>query len=105
MSVDKRNLNSDFAVDGIGGSPTNGSFSMASANVYRIPISETRPVSKACQRVTRASTQTFPLVSSAFALHHESRSGPCSIVRGREVLNSSQYIVGVGQCRTGEFAT
>ena len=28
VSVDKRNLNTDFAVDGIGGSPSNGSFSM-----------------------------------------------------------------------------
>ena len=52
MSVDKRNPYTDFAVDGIGGSPQNGRFSMAITNFCGVPISETRPISKACQRVT-----------------------------------------------------
>ena len=39
-------------MDGIGGSPSNGSFSMAITNFARNDIGETRPISKACQRVT-----------------------------------------------------
>ena len=53
MSVDKRSAYPEFAVDGIGGSPSNWSFSMAIKNAHRAPISETRPISKACQRVMR----------------------------------------------------
>ena len=52
MSVDKRNPYPEFAVDKIGGSPSNGSFSMAITNAHRAPISETRPISRACQHVT-----------------------------------------------------
>ena len=41
-----------FAVDGIGGSPENGRFSMPIRTIVRIELSETRPISKAYQRVT-----------------------------------------------------
>ena len=41
-----------FAVDGIGGSPENGRFSMAITNFGGVPISGPRPISKAFQRVT-----------------------------------------------------
>ena len=53
MAVDKRSAYTEFAVDGIGGSPSNGSFSMAITNFARNDIGETRPISKACQRVMR----------------------------------------------------
>ena len=42
----------NFAVNGIGGSPENGSFSISLRTIGRIGLSETRPISKACQRVT-----------------------------------------------------
>ena len=41
-----------FAVDGTGGSPQNRRFSLAITNFCRVPISETRPISKGCQHVT-----------------------------------------------------
>ena len=44
VSVDKRNVNPDFAVDGIVGSPSNGSFSMAITNFCRSETDETRPI-------------------------------------------------------------
>ena len=104
VSVDKRNPYTTPWRHRIGVSPVHGRFSMAITNFRRVPISETRPISKACQHVMRASTQTFLLapanVSSAFPLHHEARSGPCSIVRGREDLNCSQRILTLGHCRS-----
>ena len=42
-----------FAVDGIRGSPENGRLSMPLRTIGRIELSETRPISKACQRVMR----------------------------------------------------
>ena len=88
MCVEQRNPQISFAVDGIGGSPSNGSFSIAITNFCRVPISETRPISKACQHVTRASTQTFfarssereqrilaALRSAKWALLHREREG------------------------------
>ena len=53
-----------FAVDGIGGSPLNGSFSMAITNFCQVSISESRPISKACQRVTSVFDSIFFACSS-----------------------------------------
>ena len=52
VCVEQRNPYISFSVDGIGGSPLNGSFSMAITNFARNDICKSRPMS-ACQRVTR----------------------------------------------------
>ena len=52
VSVDKRNPYTIFAVDRIGGSPSNGRLSMPLRTIGRIDLSKTRPISKACQHVT-----------------------------------------------------
>ena len=114
MSVDKLLVYPEFAVDGIGGSPSNGSFSMAITNFYRVPISETRPISKACQRVTsvidlnisaRSSERDQRILaasrSAKRALLHREREGGLNC----ESTYADSDIVGVGQCRTGQFAT
>ena len=64
MCVDKRNLNRSFAVDGIGGSPENGRLSMPLRTIGRIETDETRPISKACQRVTSVIDSNFSVRSS-----------------------------------------
>ena len=64
VSVDKRNPLPEFAVDKIGRSPSNGSFSMAITNAHRAPISETRPISRACQRVTSVIDSNIYVCSS-----------------------------------------
>ena len=87
---------------------------MAITNFYRVPISETHPISKACQHVTRASTQKFPARSSEReqrilaasgsakrAFLHREREGGLNC----ESVYADSDIVGVGQCRTGQFAT
>ena len=110
VCVDNRILFPEFAVDKIGGSPSNGSFSMAITNCCRVPISETRPISKACQRVTSVIDSNISGCSSERdqriltasrsakrALLHCEREGGLNC----ESVYADSDIVGVGQCRTG----
>ena len=105
MSVDKRNVLPEFAVDGIGGSPSNGSFSMAITNAHRAPISETRPISKACQRVTSVIDLNISARSSERdqRILAASRSAKRALLHRerREVFEStSQYVLTLGLCRS-----
>ena len=54
----------DVAVDRIGGSPSTMSFSMAITNFALNEISESRPISNACQRVTSVFDSKFSARSS-----------------------------------------
>ena len=87
---------------------------MAIKNAHRAPICETRPLSRACQRVTRVIDSNIYVCSSEReqrilaasrsakrALLHREREGGLNC----ESVYADSDIVGVGQCRTGQFAT
>ena len=105
VSVDKRNVNRTSWRHGIGVSPSNGSFSMAITNAHRAPISETRPISRACQRVTSVIDSNLYVCfserdqrilaasrSGKRALLHREREGGFDV--------DSQYVLTLGLCRS-----
>ena len=105
VSVDKRSAYTDFAVDGIVGSPSNGSFSMAITNAHRAPICKTRPISRACQLVTSVIDSNIYVCSSdrEQRILAASRSGKRALLhREREggFDVDSQYVLTLGLCRS-----